>query len=451
MKRSVFWFAVPVAAAGGGMEVFPQTFAYVANQVSRTVSVIHVDTNTVIRRDDPPIPIPVGRRPLGVAITPNGRRVYVTDSASRSVHVIDTNTDTVIERDDPPIPIPVGQNPGAVAIAPNGRHVYVGNHGANTPGARDTVSVIAAVTNSVVATIPVGDAPGGIAFTPDGRFAYVANHFSHDISIIDTRTYEVLCREDPPIPIPVVGPASIAITPDGTRAIVANGSCVHVIATQSNTVVEQVCIAGGGSNEGLAITPDGTRLYVATAFDERAGTVSVLDIAGNTLIPRFDPGLPIPIPVGSGPVEIAITPDGTRAYVTNLGFNEFSNTVSVIDTSANSVAATLTVGESPFGIAIGSITSRPQQFIRCDPNDDGASDIGDAVWILGDLFRDGPPTACPVSADCNADGVRDLTDAVYAVSYQLRGGSPPPPPFPDCGRVEGVSVADCPSGSTRCF
>jgi YVTN family beta-propeller protein len=43
------------------------------------------------------------------------------------------------------------------------------------------------------------------------------------------------------------------------------------------------------------------------------------------------------------PEDIAITPDGTSAYVTNTG----SNTVSVINTSTNAVSATVTVGSNP--------------------------------------------------------------------------------------------------------
>ncbi|MGB4781741.1 YncE family protein, partial [Candidatus Methylomirabilis sp.] len=54
------------------------------------------------------------------------------------------------------------------------------------------------------------------------------------------------------------------------------------------------------------------------------------------------------IPVGSNPVGVAITPNGTRAYVTNQG----SNNVSVIDTATNAVTATITVGSSPAGVAI---------------------------------------------------------------------------------------------------
>ena len=57
----------------------------------------------------------------------------------------------------------------------------------------------------------------------------------------------------------------------------------------------------------------------------------------------------VPITVGSGPLEVAITPDGTHAYVTN--FN--AGTVSVIDTTTNTVAGVpITVGTKPIGVAI---------------------------------------------------------------------------------------------------
>lgn len=79
--------------------------------------------------------------------------------------------------------------------------------------------------------------------------------------------------------------------------------------------------------------------YVA---NNGGGTVSVLNLSA---------GAPAgTIPVGTGPVDVAITPDGAFAYVTN----ETDETVSVIATASNSVVATipLAVGSKPRGIAI---------------------------------------------------------------------------------------------------
>ena len=54
------------------------------------------------------------------------------------------------------------------------------------------------------------------------------------------------------------------------------------------------------------------------------------------------------VPVGSIPCGVAITPDGTRAYVTNDG----DGTVSVINTATTAVTATIHVGNGPNGVTV---------------------------------------------------------------------------------------------------
>jgi YVTN family beta-propeller protein len=48
-------------------------------------------------------------------------------------------------------------------------------------------------------------------------------------------------------------------------------------------------------------------------------------------------------------VAVAVTPDGTRVYVANNG----SNNVSVIGRPGNTVVANIPVGTGPVGVAIG--------------------------------------------------------------------------------------------------
>ena len=60
-------------------------------------------------------------------------------------------------------------------------------------------------------------------------------------------------------------------------------------------------------------------------------------------------GVSATITVGDNPNGVAITPDGTKAYVTN--FNP--DTVSVINTATNAaVGSPIPVGDGPTGIAI---------------------------------------------------------------------------------------------------
>ena len=73
--------------------------AYVANEVSDSVTPIDTATNT------PGATIPVGSVPFGVAITPDGKTAYVTNADSNSVTPIDTATNT------PGTAIPVGNFP----------------------------------------------------------------------------------------------------------------------------------------------------------------------------------------------------------------------------------------------------------------------------------------------------------------------------------------------------
>jgi len=90
---------------------------------------------------------------------------------------------------------------------------------------------------------------------------------------------------------------------------------------------------------GVAITPDGSRADVTNAL---GFSLSVIDTASNTVTAT--------VAVGAIPFWLAVTPDGTRAYVANGA----DGTVSVIVMASNSVVATvqLAAGSGPFGVAI---------------------------------------------------------------------------------------------------
>jgi YVTN family beta-propeller protein len=263
---------------------------------------------------------------------------YVASEVPSAVSVIDTATNTVVGS-----PIPVGVTPWGMAITPDGTTVYVANYNSKT------VSVIDTATNTVVGSpIPVGTQPFGVAITPDGTTAYVVNDVSNNVSVIGTATNKVTTA------IPVgISPFAVAITPDGTTAYVVNyGPCpfpscgappgtISIIDTASNTVVGSPIQVGEHPYD-IAITPDGTAAYVTNFY---SNTVSVIDTATNAVVGS-------PIHVGSGPRGIAITPDGSTAYVTNY-FSGNNGTVSVIDTATKKVTGTIQLGVGlPLSIAI---------------------------------------------------------------------------------------------------
>ncbi len=75
-----------------------------------------------------------------------------------------------------------------------------------------------------------------------------------------------------------------------------------------------------------------TRAYVTSI---NTNTVSVIDTSTNSVAAT--------IPVGSGPAGVVVSPDGTTAYVSNSN----DGTLSVIDTATNSVTATISTGGTP--------------------------------------------------------------------------------------------------------
>jgi YVTN family beta-propeller protein len=111
----------------------------------------------------------------------------------------------------------------------------------------------------------------------------------------------------------------------------------------------------------VAITPDGTRAYVtATGRPDAPNTVVfVIDTAPNTVVYGDDvvlscspPGTPFNFCIPTG---IAVTPDGLHAYVRI----EFSNGVPVIDTSTNMQVALVTAGPQPPFASPGGVAVTP--------------------------------------------------------------------------------------------
>jgi len=249
----------------------------------------------------------------------------------------DTVTDT----------IPVGSWPYGAAVAPDGKKVYVTNSGDNN------VSVIDTAINTVIATIPVGNYPWGVAVSPDGKKVYVANTVSSDISIIDTATNTVIAI------VPIGAPGQVAVSPDGSKIYVTatGGDFVSVMNTTTNSITG---ITVGTGPNGVAVTPDGTKVYVANSntFVNSGNTVAVINTTTNIVTDT--------VYVGNYPLEIAITPDGKKVYVVNCGSpenpnNQWSGTVSVIDTATNTITDTIVIGKYSIGCGkfIGNIRKTP--------------------------------------------------------------------------------------------
>jgi YVTN family beta-propeller protein len=197
----------------------------------------------------------------------------------------------------------------------------------------NSVSVIDMASNTVTATMPVGDHPQGLAVNPAGTRVYVTNWYSNTVSVIDTGSNTVAATV-------TVGtsPMRVTVSPTGAKVYVSNAGSgtVSVIDAATNTVVET--IATGGEARGIQVNPSGTKAYVAN-FGSSPNNVSVIDTTTNAVAKTI-------ALTGNSPIDLAITPDGSKVYVVNY----YSANVSVIDTASDTETTKITVGENPIGV-----------------------------------------------------------------------------------------------------
>lgn len=65
-------------------------------------------------------------------------------------------------------------------------------------------------------------------------------------------------------------------------------------------------------------------------------------------------------------------------------------------------------------------------FVPGDASGDGVVSLGDVVFILNYLFRNGPAPVPTMAGDLNCSGDVELGDAIYLLNYLFRSGPPPP-------------------------
>lgn len=347
--------------------------AYVVNAFSDSVTPIPTSTNRAGR------PIPAGRLPIAIAVTPDGSRAYVVDEGSpgtvtpirtasnragRPIRVGGTPEGIVMTPDGATayvvlanghvVPIrtatdrpgaPIGTSaahPGGpywLALTPDGRTLYVADE------ANDTVTPISTATGMAGQPIRVGRSPVAMAVTPNGKTLYVVNADSGTVTPIHTTTntagHQIRVG---------IGAVSIAVRPAGGSAYVINplAGTVTRIKTASNTAGSPVRVGRGPAL--MAITPNGEKAYVL--HPDVRGSRKLLRMVTPLRLGTSKGTKPIsvgePFKVGAGPIAIAITPDGQTAYIASAR----AGTVTPVRTATNVAGTPIRTAMQPNAIAV---------------------------------------------------------------------------------------------------
>ena len=231
--------------------------------------------------------VKIGKRrddiPAGLALSPDGQRLYVALNLSNRLLELDARTGKATRVWD------VGFAPFEVALC--GDKVYVSNWGGRRPETNSltgpagqttrvrvdplrhianegSVSVINLAAGRVEREILTGSHASALAVSPNHRHLVVANTDSDTLSILDTRTDEIVetvCARMNPADLFGASPNALAFDPAGRRLYVCNATqnAVAVLAFAPGQTQLLGLIPVGWFPGAIAHDPSRHALYVA--------------------------------------------------------------------------------------------------------------------------------------------------------------------------------------------
>ncbi|HWT11150.1 MAG TPA: hypothetical protein VN231_00180 [Allosphingosinicella sp.] len=309
---------------------------YVTNEISGDLSVIDPEARREIAR------IPLGKRPRGLAPSPDGRLLYIAlsgspiagpgvdeatlppaDKAADGIAVFDIAGGRVLRV------LRGVSDPEQVAVSPDGRRLYVASEDTGR------LIVMDSRQGGVLASLEVGGEPEGVAVSPDGRLAYATSEEDHSVAVVETAGPRVRAR------IRVgLRPRNAVFTADGRRAFVPgeNDATVAAIDVARDRVVASARIEGENSRPmGVALAPGDSQLFVTTGRGRRLARLDATTLRATGTVE-----------VGERPWGLAVSPDGRFVFTANGP----SNDVAMVDAATLRVVARIGVGERPWGAAV---------------------------------------------------------------------------------------------------
>ncbi len=318
--------------------------------------------------------------PFNLTLSNDGNTLFTLAQESNKLIITDLkkNKNTEVE--------PLGEMPHSIVLSHDEQTAYISCQWA------DYVSVIDLKNLKEKDRLKTGNGPAGLALSNDSKFLYVVNSYSNDVSIIDLSKKKEIKRLQAGN-----NPTGIRISPDGETVYVTSrrgliapyGTPLEteltIISTDIQKVKERKNIESAYLMENVEFTSDGDlaiiplirpKNYVPSIQVERGwmmtNGIGIIDHKANGRVIQllFDE----PNSYYSDPFDIAITPDGKKAFVSNAGVNcvtviDIDSVRSIINNSTDEelriyanhlgissrfVIKRIPVGANPKGMAISS-------------------------------------------------------------------------------------------------
>jgi YVTN family beta-propeller protein len=235
--------------------------------------------------------LPVGPRPVGVAMNPRTHRVYVAD-ASGALFIIDGSARKVLGT------VSVGGQPSAVAVDPRTNRVYLAQADPSAPA----LSALPGEGGAAAAVLPAGRSVSALAVHPVGARLFVGDAAAPEVVMLNAAEDTVLQV------ISVSGPVvALAVDQSANRLYVSVGGerpGVDVIDLASMALAHRPL--PGGAPRHLIVDPHNDRLYA-----DCAEPPLLLAMAG----PAASPAGALPLPAAA--MGLALDSQTGRVYASH--------------------------------------------------------------------------------------------------------------------------------------
>jgi YVTN family beta-propeller protein len=284
----------------------------------------------------------VGTIPWGVVLSPDGTKAYVANNVSRTVSEVSTISGAVLHT------YGVSGSPRSLAVTPNGEKLFVASYGYN--GTVTEIDLLMEDTSE----FPVGKYPTSVAISTDGERAYVTNSNgstssdSGTISVIGIGASGVWSTVESTVTVNG-GPTAIALSPNGLTGYVTLSQLNQLVSVDLTTptfpVVKSLSV--GSNPTSVVVSSDAQGAFVGNELGNTVSAVWLNESITDPTDPDFDMRIDGTVSVGLAPNSLAFSPNNSHLYVTNF----FDGDVSVINTSTLLVEETIGIGTYVGGVA----------------------------------------------------------------------------------------------------